>query len=291
MPRKPTAAHSGNVPAVVRDAAMRGEADRYLAATLAPREARSALAALAAFCAEIARVPSTVSETLLGEIRLQWWRDALADGREGRFCGHPVADALIAAASDGGLPSDLLDAIIDARAIDLSGEMFPDDAQLGAYLRATEGNAFLLAMCALGAKPSDVGDLASTAGYAYGVARGLCRLPMLLHNGGMILPANRLKVAGIDPQELTARPASPVLNDAVRGVARAMAGDARDALMRARAQARQLDKAQRTALLPLAMVEPYFRAQSSRKILVEPADVSPARRVVSIGLAHLTGRL
>ena len=56
-----------------------GEPDRYLAALLAPPAARADLLALAAFASELARVPSLVTrEPTMGEIRLQWWRDALA---------------------------------------------------------------------------------------------------------------------------------------------------------------------------------------------------------------------
>ena len=43
-----------------------------------PRDgARDGLMALAAFHGEIARIPLTVRESAIGDIRLQWWRDAL----------------------------------------------------------------------------------------------------------------------------------------------------------------------------------------------------------------------
>ncbi|MGD9804667.1 MAG: squalene/phytoene synthase family protein [Hyphomicrobiaceae bacterium] len=270
---------------------MRYEPDRYIAATLAPPNVRPTLAAIAAFAAEIARIPSLVSEPLLGEIRLQWWHDALAEGRRGRLSGHPVADALIAAANQCNLPSDLLDAVVDARELDLAGGMPQDDAGLEAYLKASEGDVFLLSFCALGGERRDVEDVARLAGYAYGISRALCRLPILLHNGGMILPADRLKRAGIDPAQLASQPVPQPVNDAVRRVANEMQGEALKALARARAQAVRLDARLRPVLLPLAMVGPYFQVQSNRRILIEPAEISPVRRVVRIGLAHLTGRV
>ena len=54
-----------------------GDKDRYLASLFAPDELRPYLLALYAFNIEIARVRETVSEAALGEIRLQWWRDAI----------------------------------------------------------------------------------------------------------------------------------------------------------------------------------------------------------------------
>ena len=90
----------GDIPREIRDSAVRTEPDRYLAATLAARPVRPALAAIAAFASELARIPATVSEPTLGDIRLQWWRDTLAAGRASQrrvLSGHPIADALVEA--------------------------------------------------------------------------------------------------------------------------------------------------------------------------------------------------
>ena len=75
----------------VLDAARSFDRDRYLAALLAPNEARADLVVLAAYLGEIKRVPLLAREAAIGEIRLQWWRDALSS--EGAS-GHPVADAM-----------------------------------------------------------------------------------------------------------------------------------------------------------------------------------------------------
>ncbi len=270
---------------------MRGEPDRYLAATLAPVEARPALAAIAAFAAELGRIPSTVSEPMLGDIRLQWWRDTLERGRQGARSGHPVADAMIDAEARHGFPPELLTAMIDTRELDLAGGMPQDDAGLAAYLVATQGHPFRLALGVLGATSESADGLARAAGEAYGLARSLCRLAMLVHNGGVILPAERLKVAGVDPSVLTAEPLSHDSEAAVRAVCDALEMRARAALADVRAQWPTIDRRWRAALLPLAMVEPYFRAQSGRQSVLEPCDVSPIARVVRIGMARFAGRV
>ena len=72
--------------ALVREA----DRDRYLATLFAPAEQRDALFALYAFNVEIARVRELAREPMPGEIRLQWWREALvrrARGRGGRTSG------------------------------------------------------------------------------------------------------------------------------------------------------------------------------------------------------------
>ena len=76
--------------ALVREA----DRDRYLATLFAPAEHRDALFALYAFNVEIARVRDLAREPMPGEIRLQWWREALSGERAGEAAAHPVAAAL-----------------------------------------------------------------------------------------------------------------------------------------------------------------------------------------------------
>src|ERR1041385_2992054 len=56
----------------------RHDRDRYQTALFAPADRREALFALYAFNYEIARVREIVSEPMLGQIRLQWWREVTA---------------------------------------------------------------------------------------------------------------------------------------------------------------------------------------------------------------------
>ena len=85
------------------EAVRAADRDRYLSVLYAPEDKRPALFALYAFNAEIASVRDRIREALPGEIRLQWWRDAIAKGEAG---GHPLAEALLAAISRHGLPKN-----------------------------------------------------------------------------------------------------------------------------------------------------------------------------------------
>ena len=285
------------VPSEVRAAARRGEPDRYLAATLAAPSARPALVAIAAFSAELARIPASVSEDMLGQIKLQWWRDALAQGQRGTLSGHPVADAVVAAALRHTLSPELLTAMIDAREQDLAGEMPPDQAGFEAYLEATEGAAFRLALAVLGARRAEDRSLATLAGLAYGTARVLARLPLLLRGNGFPLPADRLWAAGFDAKQWPALSKTGQDADtgreaeAARRLREGLQAGAQAAHAKVRARCRSLPRTVRPALLPLVMVEPYFRAQSGRSHLATAPDASPLGRVLRIGTAHLTGRI
>jgi phytoene synthase len=147
--------------------------DRYLSTLFAPAEKRPFLFTLYAFNHEIGRIGETVREPMMGEIRLQWWRDTVEDARDGRPRAHDVAHALAGMFVQKDLPLGLFGAMMAARAFDVSPGTFPDVAMRDAYLDATSGNVMRLAARILGAgAPHD--DLAREAGIAYGLA-GLIR--------------------------------------------------------------------------------------------------------------------
>ena len=129
---------------MIRALVRSGDQDRYWSALLAPDRVRADLLALYAFNLEIARIPEQVREPRLGEIRLQWWQDALAAALAGEAADHPVLAALAAAATAHGLPAAPLEGMIDARSFDLADEPMADLAALLAYLDATAGAVFRL---------------------------------------------------------------------------------------------------------------------------------------------------
>ena len=96
------------------DALRAGDKDRFLATLFADASVREDIFALYAFNLEIARVREIVSEPMIGEIRLQWWRDVLAGTRDAEAAAHPVAGALMQAVRRHGLSSVPLDNLIAA---------------------------------------------------------------------------------------------------------------------------------------------------------------------------------
>src|SRR5258708_22043089 len=128
--------------------------DRFLAALFAPAEHRGALHALYAFNIEIARVREIIREPLAGEIRLQWWSDAIAGKAAGEVAANPVAAALLAAVARYRLPTELLTALIAARRFDLYDDPMRTLADFNAYAGATSAGVIELA-----ARMLDRGDM------------------------------------------------------------------------------------------------------------------------------------
>ncbi|MBI3439098.1 MAG: squalene/phytoene synthase family protein, partial [Proteobacteria bacterium] len=118
---------------------------------------------------EIARTADVVTQAAIGDIRLQWWRDALAgifDGRAPR--AHPVLAAIAEAHREAPLPRGALEALIDARGRDLDATPFATFAEIDAYLEATAGSLIRLALAACGTQLDAliVGAAARAWGYA-----------------------------------------------------------------------------------------------------------------------------
>src|SRR6185369_2271374 len=95
--------------------------DRWLASRfIADAGARSDVIGLYAFNYELSRAAEAVSQPLIGEMRLVWWREVIEQAFEGRPARrHPTALALAAAIERRALPRPGLEAMIDARLRDL----------------------------------------------------------------------------------------------------------------------------------------------------------------------------
>lgn len=154
----------------------RVDEDRWLASRFAPAQVRKRLVALYALNYELAHVSETVSQPAVGDIRLAWWRDALAAIRAGSaFPSHPVLLAYAEAHAAKPLSSDLLERMIEARRKDLDAQPFANWAEAEDYLDATAGGLVRLALEVSGAERAPgVEVLARAAGQAWGAA-GLLR--------------------------------------------------------------------------------------------------------------------
>jgi phytoene synthase len=95
----------------------RVDPDRWLAARFIDDPGKRAdVITLYAFNHELARAAEAVSQPVLGEIRLTWWREALAEIYRGRTIRrHPTVEALALAAERQGWPEAELQALVDAR--------------------------------------------------------------------------------------------------------------------------------------------------------------------------------
>ncbi len=101
---------------IVRD----HDPDRFLLSLFAPPERREALWALFAYNHELAKTREVVSDSTLGLIRLQWWREAVGCIYDNKpLPENAIVEALALAIKAHDLPRELFDTLAYAREFDL----------------------------------------------------------------------------------------------------------------------------------------------------------------------------
>jgi len=257
--------------------------DRYIATLFAPADKRPLLYALYALNHELGHIAEAVREPMMAEIRLQWWRDALADARAGTPRQHDVLQAMAAVFANADVPPHLLDATIDARSFDASGEIFADTAALEAYADATSGNLMRLAAHILG-EPAE--DMAREAGNAYALAGVLRAVPFHAARRRLFLPRNLLQAEGLDAEDIFA--ARDITK--IKRVFEAIADRAHNHL----ANARSLAKPEKSlaAFLPASTVPLYLKLMTKRDFnpFRDRTDIPMHSRQLAMLRASFRGR-
>ena len=184
--------------------ALEADRERTLPTLFAAQPARAGLCALVLLNQELARVPETVSQTMPGLIRFQWWRDALEAGSRGEG-SHPVVRALGPPIAAGTLPIEALHALIDAREAELEGLEPEDLGALEAYLKATAGRLQGL-MCRVLLPDDRAFDAAAAkAGTAYGLLGVVRAVGHHARQSRVLLPRDLLRDAEVTPEMVIQR--------------------------------------------------------------------------------------
>src|SRR6195256_3652726 len=106
----------------VLDTVRRGDRDRFLGALFAPEPARADLLAILAFDHELARTRTVTREPMLARIRLEWWREAVAEAAGlGKPRAQPIVESLSETVRRRGLAPERLLALINAREEEIEG--------------------------------------------------------------------------------------------------------------------------------------------------------------------------
>jgi phytoene synthase len=237
-----------------------GDKDRWLASLFAPADRRPHLYALYAFNLEIARVRELAREPMAGEIRLQWWREALAGERPGEAAANPVAAALLEAVGRYGLETQALIDLIEARAFDLYADPMPSLDAFAAYGRRTASGLIELAARVLDPDRADVGELARPAGIAYATTGLLRAFALHASRGQLYLPGDVLDRHQVLASDIFAGRTT----DALRAALAELRAVARANLDAFAAKRTALPAAAVPAFLPVALVPAYLDRMEAR---------------------------
>lgn len=273
------------------DLVKRNDVDRYLSTLFAPRDKRPLLFALYAFAVEIAQTRFRVSEPMLGEIRYQWWREAV----EGLFAGaprrHEVINALAQTLQRQPLPQAPFGALIDAHARDLNETPLITPEDLLLYGQALSFPVMMLAALILtrGEKCADLEIAVCSAARAVSITQLLRSLPGHLARGQCIIPQ---EILAHHAAELETMGAGMWDTSCARAL-HELIGLARSEMQSARAELRQIPDDALPVFLPLRLCEVYLKLMSRPDFnpLRHTANVSLAGRQLRMIAAMLTRRL
>lgn len=170
--------------------------DRFLITLMMPSAIREDLFALFAFNHEIAKTREVVSETQLGLIRLQWWRDQVANIYSGGDVPeHEILKPLARAVSEHNLTQEYFERLIYAREFDLE-DVLPSSVEgLLNYADFTSAPLMKLALEILGDNPEL--EVVQPVAINYALAGILRAVPFFAAQHRCLLPENLMQKYGV----------------------------------------------------------------------------------------------
>ncbi|MCI4664486.1 MAG: squalene/phytoene synthase family protein [Neomegalonema sp.] len=262
-----------------------GDPDRFEATLFAEEPMRERLFTLYAFNLELARASWRSREPHIVLMRLQWWRDVVADAVEGKPPRqHEVAAPLAQMVETGAVDLVALEAIMTAREAEAEPEGFVDRASFDAYIAGAAGALMTCAaqVAAGRALTAFEQEACAALGRASGVARLLEATPKLAAHGKCLLPLHRADRAALLGGETTAGTRDVVMQLCAQALA----------LLRS-ARASRLGPELRPALLSAWRAERMLKAglRPDHDIFMSFGPESPFRRRASLLWRALVGGL
>lgn len=238
-----------------------GDHDRYLSTLVLDDKARNAVTALYAFNADVAAIRERVSSPVPGEVRLQWWSDALTGEGHGAVRQNPVADALLQTVERYNIPTGTLLRLIGARRFDLYDDPMPDLQTFEGYAGETTSTLYQLAAMILNDGATiETGDAAGHLGVAHAMIGHVRAFGYVSAQGRIMLPWSILQANGVQEGEIFARTDSEGLHEALGQIAELAAGH----LDKAESAIKLLPGKLKPAFAMLAILRPQLAALGKR---------------------------
>lgn len=257
----------------------RHDHDRWLADLFLPESCRRHAHALHAFSHEVARVRESVRDALPGEVRLQWWVDAIEGETRGDVTAHPMAAALLDTIRRFSLRRSGLVALVEARRFDLYDDAMPTLTDLEGYAGETASVLFQQVALLLDADAGRAAaDASGHAGVAYALTGLMRALPLTARRNQVFLPLDLLGQHGLTADDVRAGQAGPEL-DAVLADVRAIATRHLDT---ARREVQALPPTLRPAFAGLGLVRPYLKRLARAAAFGPPVDLPAWRKPIQL---------
>ncbi len=246
----------------------------YLSALLAPAHVREHIFSLYAFNYEIESIRNSVSEEMVGMIRLQWWRDTIAALYEGTSRNHDVVKGLALAIEAGNIQPESFETFFRAHEEDYTAAPFKDEDSLLNYANNTNVMLLQFVLNVFNVKESEAIEVARHLGCAEFLCNQLRSLPQHLKEGWCTLPESLLNQHGANSESVLAGEADL---KQIEPVIQTLAEHANQAYLKAKELKKSLSEdaisAFRMACLLPKQIKQFRRQGAS--ILHTPLTLSP----------------
>lgn len=253
--------------------------DRYFASLLLPHGASEAVQALYAFSTDVATVRDRAREPGPGEIRLQWWVDALAGEGHGAVRQNPLADALLDAIEKYALPTGPLQRLITARRFDLYDDPMPDLPSFEGYAGETVSVLYQVSAMILNEGVEvETADAAGHLGVAHALIGHLRAFGFNAARGRLFLPWSIFAANGVTESEIF----SGTPSEGLLAAYAQLIDIAADHLAKAEAAIAALPSQLRPAFAPVALQHSYLKLVRARSEtpFAPPHEISAWRKIV-----------
>ncbi|MCZ2328581.1 phytoene/squalene synthase family protein [Bartonella sp. F02] len=265
--------------------------DRYISVLFAPQKKREALAALYAFNVEISRIRESVSDPFIGEMRLRWWYDSIANNEIQQNANNPIMNQLLTTITLYNLPRKVFLHYCDARIFDLYSDSMATIHDLESYYNKT-ASAILHLSCQI--LDSDISqnfsDVCKHGGIAQALSGLLRLLPLMQSRYQSYFPSDMLKAVGVEREELER---NCVNNEQKKRIIEAIIALSQDHYLKFYEQFIALPKILKPAFLPLAITPASLQKaiRLGAAIFQEDARLSLLYRYCLITKAAISGKL
>jgi len=266
--------------------------DRYLATLFLPAEVRPDIYGLFAFDAEITHIRDMIKEPMMGEIRLQWWRDIISGDRAGEATNNPIASALMATIDAYDLPSMGFDNYLKAKVFDLYNDPMPDMGSFEGYAGETASFLFYQAATILGRssapKTDALADSAGHAGVVWTLLHTLKNLPNHRVRRQCFIPGEILDEAGMSRDAYYAAENEALSNALIK----ATLSKLRHHHQMFRKNSTYLEVDLKPAFLPMCLLPSYISRFEKRagSALTIPVDIPQWRKQIYLWRAARNGK-
>jgi len=261
--------------------------ERYLVTLFAPAQVQRSIWTILSFNQEVAKIRESVSETALGEIRLQWWQEVLEEIQAGSVRQQPVIKELSHLAGNADVWR-LLGEVLEARRHDMFAETVAGMNDLETYAFGAGGALHEAMLCANSSEivTSETRSAVRAGGAAWAMLGLIRALPFHWQSGKSMLPQENDSAMQMRATDEAFEALEPTILN--------MKSYVEQQLSIAEQFAGKIPKVARFSVLSVSLARLHLKALSranNNPFEMPPYEVSDLRKIARLMWSQLTGKL